>query len=188
MEKERFESLANKYSPLIKNLIDSNVRFYSFNQTIKWQFGYDDDISIVAVCNKETNIITINIKAVENADIKQNIKEIEYYLLHEIRHIFQHLMIADYNSGIQTPIPFEIIKNWIDEEAHYIKALDKNGIENPGYALQDIEKDAYAFSYAVMKYKYGEVNVYIPEIYGKEFNDIVDEWLTTFKEEKIPKK
>lgn len=38
--------------------------------------------------------------------------------------------------------------------------------------------DAYAYSYAVMKYKYGEVEyLYIPQTYqNDEFDEIVNEW------------
>lgn len=186
MNKAEFRSLNSKYSPLIKDMIDKNVPFYRFNKKIIWQFDYDEDYSIIATCSKKTNIISINLKAVVKADDDNNLKEIEYFLLHEIRHIFQHDMIEDFNKGIKTPIPSETIEKWINEEKNYIKALDENGNENPGYFAQDIEMDAYAFSYAVMKYKYGEAKIYIPPMYGEDFFEIVNEWLKTFEEEKIP--
>ena len=41
--------------------------------------------------------------------------------------------------------------------------------------------DAYAFSFAVMKYKYGDVsNLFIPSSYGSEFYDIVNKWIELF--------
>jgi len=45
---------------------------------------------------------------------------------------------------------------------------------NDDYFKQDIEMDAYAFALAVMQYKYGTIDLYIPPIYGKEFYEIVD--------------
>ncbi len=45
--------------------------------------------------------------------------------------------------------------------------------------------DAFAYSYAVMKYKYGEVKyLYLPEVYhNDEFDKIVNEWQVAFKNE-----
>ena len=50
MKKEEFELQCKSFTPIIKELIDSNVRFYRYNETIKWKFGYDEDASIMAVC------------------------------------------------------------------------------------------------------------------------------------------
>ena len=45
--------------------------------------------------------------------------------------------------------------------------------------------DAFAYAYAVMKYKYGEVKyLYIPKTYrNDEFDKIVNEWQIAFKKE-----
>ena len=65
--------------------------------------------------------------------------------------------------------------------------LDKDGNENAEYFAQDMELDAFAYSYAVMKYKYGEVEyLYIPKAYrNEEFDKIVAKWQETFKDENL---
>ena len=186
MKKEEFELLCKSYSPHIKRIIETNAKFYRYSETIKWGFGYDEDESIMAVCNRETNIITVNLKSVMISYNRDELRTVEYYLLHEIRHAFQHLIIKDYQAGIEIPIDEDIVEKWIFEGEHYIKSLDENGKENVNYFLQDSELDAYAFSLAVMKYKYKDVsNLYIPDIYGTDFYSIVDSWIETFKEESL---
>lgn len=134
-----------------------------------------------------SNIISINILFVDHCVENNELYDLEYFLLHEIRHVFQHLDILDYQEGRKYCCSKDLIEKWIYEEKNYIKALDENGLENEGYPLQDIEKDAYAFSYAVMKHKYGEDTVsklYLPSVYGKDFFILVNEWVKQFREEK----
>lgn len=71
------------------------------------------------------------------------------------------------------------------EAQGYVTALNKEGKENTGYFLQDMEMDAFAYAYAVMTYKYGEVKyLYVPKAYrNNEFNKIVNEWQVAFKNE-----
>lgn len=45
LDKETFECLQKIYSPVISSIINSNKRFYRTNQTIKWQFGYDEKVA-----------------------------------------------------------------------------------------------------------------------------------------------
>lgn len=110
---------------------------------------------------------------------------IEYFLLHEIRHIYQHLEIEDYRTDPSKCNSVELAREWSEEENNYVMALDKDGNENAEYFAQDMEMDAFAYSYAVMKYKYGEVEyLYIPKAYiNEEFDKIVAEWQETFKNE-----
>ena len=183
ISKEKISSLSKKYEPLVANIINSNSRFYYFNEPIRWCFGYDEEAAIVATCNKNTNVITINLKSFEISLKKDNLKTIEYFLLHEIRHIYQHLVIASYEKERKEYIPKEIILKWIFESKNYIKSLTEDGKENPKYFLQDSEMDAYAFSFAVMKYKYNfsEIrHLYVPSMYGNEFRKLVQEWIETF--------
>ena len=53
------------------------------------------------------------------------------------------------------------------------------------YFAQDMEMDAFAYSYAVMMYKYGEVKyLYVPKAYhNNKFDRIVNEWQVAFKNE-----
>lgn len=184
MNKEDFKLQCKAFKPLIENIIKENVKYYGFNDPIKWTFDYCNDAAIMAVCSRTTNIISINIKSVMISYRLDNLKTVEYYVLHEIRHVFQHLIISDYQKGEEIPINREIVEKWIYEGEHYIKSLDEYGNENDEYFLQDSEMDAYAFSYAVMKYKYTWVSdLYVPIIYGKDFYDIVDAWLDAFKKD-----
>lgn len=180
-----FDLLCKEYAPIIKDLINKNVAFYRFKETIKWCFGLDEDISIVGSCNRKTDVITINLNAVIKAYIDKDLKTIEYFLLHEIRHVYQHLIIKDYESGLDIPIDKSIVEKWIYEGKNYTSAKDKEGNINTNYFLQDSEMDAYAFTYSVMKYKYGNIDVYIPPMYGSEFYSIVDEWIKAFKKENL---
>ena len=56
-----------------------------------------------------------------------------------------------------------------------------------GYGLdEDSEMDAFAFSLAVMKYKYKDVStLFVPKCYGAEFFEIVDSWINTFEKEQV---
>lgn len=185
ISRELFESLCGEYSALINDIINSNVKFYRTGQTIKWKFGYDDEDAIFGACDKHTGEITVNIASVDHLLQINEPLTIEYFLLHEIRHIYQHLEIVDYQTDPSKCNNAELAKKWAEEENNYVTALDKDGNENAGYFVQDIEMDAFAYSYAVMKYKYGEIRyLYIPEKYAnEEFDRIVTKWLETFKNE-----
>lgn len=185
IEKELFELLRQQYSQVISNIINSDVRFYRTNQTIQWGFGYDERVAIFAWCDRKTNIVTVNIAAVDFALQQNEPLDIEYFLLHEIRHIYQHLEIEDYRNDPTKCNNAELAKKWSEEEDNYVTALNKESKENTDYFLQDMEMDAYAYAYAVMKYKYGEVKyLYLPEVYhNDEFDKIVNEWQVAFKNE-----
>ncbi|MDY3903817.1 MAG: hypothetical protein SO007_01320 [Candidatus Enteromonas sp.] len=186
MEKEEFGRLRKKYEPIITGIIRSNSCFYRSNKMITWRFGYDDNEAIIATYDRANDLISVNMKSFIRAYSENDLKTVEYFLLHEIRHLFQKELIVDYRNGKEGPICKEIIEKWIYESEHYIKASDSEGNENPNYFLQDLEMDAYAFSYAVMKYKYGDLNLYTPPIYGDKFNNIVNDWIASFKEEGLP--
>ena len=70
----------------------------------------------------------------------------------------------------------------------YIQSLDENGNENIEYFKQDCELDAYAFSYALMHYKYEgkyDALLYLPDIYHNqmkdEFKRAFEEFVDSFK-------
>lgn len=180
------EKTINKYSKIIAKFIIDNVRFFRFSETIKWQFVKNPDISIIASVNRSTNVISVNYNSVDYAYKTNDLMTIEYFLLHEIRHVFQHLIISDYKNKQPVSIPIEIVEKWVFEMNHYVKAVDNKGNENKGYFEQDCEMDAYAFSYAVMKYKYENVSsLYLPPTFGDEFYEIVNLFIETFKNEKL---
>lgn len=187
MDKVIFENLQKCYSPIISNIINSNIKFYRTNQTIRWQFGFDERVAIFACCDRKTNTVTVNIAAVDFSFQRKEPLHIEYFLLHEIRHIYQHLEIKEYKENPSKCNNQMLAEKWANEEANYIGAIDKNGFENKEYFKQDMEMDAFAYAYAVMKYKYGEVPyLYVPKAYeNDEFYGIVDEWIDTFERERL---
>ena len=189
MKKEEFEALLDEWSgkltPIITKMFNDNREFFCFSETVKWAYGYDDDTSIMATCNRNTNVISFNLCALIHSWKNGDMKTVEYFLLHETRHVFQRLIVADYKNGLEIPISEEIVKKWIFEGEHYVKSLNEEGEENKEYFEQDSEMDAYAFSLAVMKYKYKNVEgLYVPPCYDKEFYKIVEEFIQSFGEGK----
>ena len=158
----------------MKWAFESNQIYTNINIPIKWCFGYDDNPKITAVVNRKTNTISVNILFVDEAYTYNRIYEIEYFLLHEMGHIYQHLQIEKYkNKGITVVDP-KYVELWTKEGNDYIKSLDKDGNENIEYFKQDCELDAYAFSFAVMHLKYKGIydsKLLIPEIYKKELKE-----------------
>lgn len=188
MDDNELELLSKAYGPIINRIIEDDVKFFMFQKTIKWSFNYGDESAVIAAVGKD-NIIKINLFSVMNYYMSGDLYTVEYYLLHEIRHIFQHLIIDDYNNKKKVPFCSDLIEQWKyeDNSENYIPALDKDGNEDEGYFKQDIEIDAYAFSLAVMKYKYGDKvsHLYVPKQFGEDFWKIVTNWIDYFTEEKF---
>lgn len=188
MDDNELELLSKAYGPIINRIIEDDVKFFMFQKTIKWSFNYVDESAVIAAVGKD-NIIKINLFSVMNYYMSGDLYTVEYYLLHEIRHIFQHLIIDDYNNKKKVPFCSDLIEQWKyeDNSENYIPALDKDGNEDEGYFKQDIEIDAYAFSLAVMKYKYGDKvsHLYVPKQFGEDFWKIVTNWIDYFTEEKF---
>lgn len=189
MNENELKILSKSYAPIIKSLIEKDAKFFMFKETIKWGFNYGEESEVIAAVGND-NIVHINLFSVMNYYLSGDLYTIEYFLLHEIRHIFQHLIIEDYRNGKEVSFDSELVEQWIfeDNKENYIKALDENGHENDGYFKQDIEIDAYAFSLSVMKYKYDEKlirHLYVPHQFGDTFWNIVNDWIRYFKEEKL---
>ena len=87
----------------------------------------------------------------------------------------------DYVVNLDTEVTDQMVKPFADG----VTALDERDQENAGYFNQDMELDAFAYSYAVMKYKYGTIPyLYIPQAYQNDtFDAIVNDWVNTFLEE-----
>ena len=183
IDKSELELLSESYTPIINDLIEKNKNYYLFKEKIRWAFNFGNESEVMTAVTKD-NIIKINIFSVMRCYFAKDLYTIEYYLLHEIRHIYQHLVIDDFNQKLEIPVDSELVKQWIYEENNYIPAIDKNGKENEGYFKQDIEYDAYAYSYALMKFKYGDNNIshlYVPEQYNSDFYNIVNGWIKCFE-------
>lgn len=146
MDKKPFEALMGRYSPLIKWIIESNKIYTNIDRPIRWVCSWDDDISITGGVDRKTNVLSVNLVFVNEAYKNNRVYEIEYFLLHEMRHVYQRLQIEYSDTGDAT-VDEHYIKLWKEEGENYIKALDENGNEVPDYFKQDCELDAYAFSY-----------------------------------------
>lgn len=186
MDNKTFQELQNYYAPIISHIIESNFRFYRFNKTINWQFFYDERVAIFGQYNHKSDMLSINICSVAFSFDRNEPLHIEHFLLHEIRHAFQFAEIADFKAGEETCVDPELVKKWISENENYSAALNADGSENPAYFKQDMEFDAYAFAYAVMKYKYGSIPyLYKSTQYGDEFDKTVENWCRTFQAEQL---
>lgn len=138
----------------------------------------------MATCDRNNNLIKINLFSVIKAYKEKLLIIVEYFVVHEIRHIFQNIKIKEHKAGICNDINSNLVEKWIYENEHYEKVLDINNNENPKYFMQNCFIDAYAFSYALMKHKYKDVScLYVPQYYGAEFCNIVNYWLEYFKNE-----
>lgn len=180
IKKENFVKYNQIYAPIISKLFVEDACFFSLflNKTIKWGFVSNKDLQITASCSKSDDTISINLDAVVESDKTDHLMTIEYYLLHEIRHIYQHIKIRELDAGVLKKEDKERVKRWKSETNNYYRAVDNGGTYHlEEYFQQDIEIDAYAFSYAVMKYKYGNVDfLYIPERNTDEFWRQVGLW------------
>ena len=91
-----------------------------------------------------------------------------------------------YNYNPQFCENAELAKQWIEGMQNYIPPEDKNGKKNIGYYTQEVEADAYVFAYAVIKYKYGDIEELIPkELNNEEFFERVDKQIKVFKKKGI---
>lgn len=188
IKEEFFNELRKKYSPLVKNLIESNYEYIGISEPIKFGFVWDDTISITGATNRETNLISVNLAYVDEACSTNKPYDVEHFLIHEMRHVFQHIQIRDYKEGKETVVDPKLIELWVKETENYITSVNKEGEVNVGYFKQATEMDAYAFSFAVMHHKYQgkyDHQLYTPPIYEGElkerYDSIVDGFLKSFE-------
>ena len=184
MNKDRFNELSIKYSSVIEEIIKSNILYAGINRTIRWCFFEGSGPEITATVDRKTNLLSVNIVFIDIEYNENRLYVIEYFLLHEMRHIYQNLQIELFKNNEHTIDP-KFIELWIKEGQNYIKSLDENGKENIEYFKQDCELDAYAFSYAVMHHKYHglyDSKLYMQEIYKNELKDNFDSAVKDFLE------
>lgn len=186
MDNQLFKALSIRYAPIITNIINENVKFFRFSEPIKWRFGFNERIAIFASCDRKTKTLTINIASVDYALKINEPIQIEYFLLHEIRHIYQYIEIDDYMNNSPACNNPELAQKWANEVEQYTPAVNKEGNENPEYYKQDLEFDAFAFAFAVIKYKYKEIPyIQKPTKYGDEFDKTVEDGYQTFQSEEL---
>lgn len=174
------EQLKSKYEPIIQQIIDNNSIFFRFEAPVRWEFFEDQNIAITA--RVDNYALKINIRSIIFAyEVKNEPLQIEYFILHEIRHLYQRLAILSYKKQ-STPINHQI-ERWKVEFENYLPPQ----INTAEYYKQMIEFDAFAFSYSVMLFKYGPVPYIQPpqfyiENYPDEFKFAIDKYLQNFKE------
>lgn len=103
MDKNEIELSSTLYGKIVKDLIEKNAKYFMFKQTIKGSFNYGKESSIIAAVGKD-NVIHINLFSVVDCYLKRNLYTVEYFLLHEIRHIFQNLIVDEYKGGKEVAI------------------------------------------------------------------------------------
>lgn len=156
MENEDF--LKGKYRENIQHIIDKNKRFYGNIGDIKWDY-YSKDNKYEYAYNKNKKVY-INIVAVHNAVKTNNTMYIEYFIIHEIRHIYQYYCIDLYNRDFSKCPNSNHAKMWKDNYDNY-----KNYDNQEEYYNQIVEFDAFVFAMAVIQYVYREKNYVVPPKY-----------------------
>ena len=176
-------------SYIIESIFKDNYPFYSlfYTENIKWQIYEDKNVDIIAtVSSRKGNILSINMNSIMDAQNYGDYKGIEYYILHEIRHLYQNEQIKKYKNKEYIDLDEDMVKNWILEKKIKHTRINPDGTINDDFYLQDKEKDAYAFAYAVMKYRYEDnFDPYIPDVYKKPFLLLVKKWIDIFKKEDL---
>ena len=128
--------------------------------------------------------MSANVVFVDEAYQENRIFNIEYFLLHEMRHIYQNIQVEKFKTN-RNIISDSYILKWIKENKNYIKALDESGNENLDYFKQDCELDDYAFAYSVMNQKcFGRYNknLFVQDIYQYELKEVFDSAVQEFTE------
>lgn len=177
-----YKTLENKFKPVIQHIIDDNKKFYGFNSPIYWNFFVDNDICLVATTTSKLEL-KINIVSVEFAYKNNEPLMVEFFILHEIRHIYQKYFTNLLNTN-KCP-DTKLAKIYKYEFANYCNIYQNREC----YYRQQIEFEAFTFSYSVIKYKYGEVNyIHYPSFYDEQNVDIekyINNWLQIFKDQNL---
>ena len=177
-----YKALEEKYKPIIQKIIDDNKKFYGFNDKIIWNFFVNDDIGLIATNNLKLEL-KINIVAVDFYYKKNEPLTIDLFILHEIRHIYQRFYIQLLNT--ENYVNIELAKKYKYEFDNYCNIYQNR----EKYYLQQIEFEAFMFSYSVMKYKYGNVDyIHYPAFYDEQEIDVekhINQWLQIFKNQNL---
>lgn len=176
---QNFDILKSQYTPTVQRIIDENKKFYNIDGNIEWEFFENEDTAIFAY-HKGLKMY-LNIRSVIRSFANEQPKLVEYFIIHEIRHILQHIIIANDSNNANSPL-FEFARQCDYEFKHYINMKDNLY----AYYDQEVEYDAYTYAYAVILYKYGKLD-YIdkPSFYGDEFCDRVHRWVENFKSKNL---
>ena len=180
-DNQSVEMLMYQYTPVIDFIIVSNERFYGITDPIKWKFTFNESLALAAHYEKNEKGIVINIAFVDFAFFQREPYQVEFFILHEIRHWYQDSEMDKYKTDptkCDNPV---LAEQWLKETDNYVKP--SVGEKNANYYAQDMEEDAYAFAYAVVSYKYGKgLPHLVPRAYENEaFFKRVDTLIEQFK-------
>ncbi len=64
------------------------MKFYRFGKSINWQFFYNERVAIFGRYDNKMDVLSINICSVAFSFERNEPLHIEYFILHEIRHVF----------------------------------------------------------------------------------------------------
>ena len=174
----KYDNQMEKYTPIIQNIINENRKFYGFNDEIKWEFFFDENVDLIATATKNLKL-KININSVEFAYKNNEPLVIEQFILHEIRHIWQRLFVQ--SSRLGYCCNEKLAAQYEFEFNNYCNIYQDKEI----YYNQQIEFEAFIFSYSVMRYKYGNISyITYPKFYDEKninIQNYVDKWINSFE-------
>lgn len=95
MLQEEFKKVYDKYNkifaPMISKMIQDNYKYFQISEIIRWGFRYHNDLAIMGTCDRKNNVIHLNIFSVKKAYEDNNLMDVEYFIIHEARHVFQNI-------------------------------------------------------------------------------------------------
>jgi hypothetical protein len=167
-----YSILKEQYKEKIQKIIDDNQKFSIVNGKINWFYFEDENDANVAYSNRNCELY-VNICSIDSAYNKRNEPlMIEFFILHEIRHIERRTFV---NSMLQgNCLDSDGLKRAIRYKYEFDNYCSPS-LNKDVYYQQFIECDAFAFSYSVMKYKYGEQlpdYIFYPKFYDENQIDI----------------
>lgn len=180
---QRIGMLMYQYTPVIDFIIDSNKRFYSIQDPIKWRFFFNENPAVTAFYNNAEKRVSINVVFVDWAFSQREPYQIEFFILHELRHWYQYSEMEKCKTDPSMCENPTLTEKWVKESANYVPPLNCEDKKNADYYRQDMETDAFVFSYAVVSYKYGKgLPHLVPHAYENEaFFKRVDALIEQFK-------
>ena len=153
---QKIEMLVYQYTPFVDYIVFSSKRFLRISDPIKWKFFFNERTSLTAKYDKTEKGIMINIGFVDFAFEQREPYQVEFFILHELRHWYQYSEMEKYKTDPTTCDNPPLVEKWLKESAKYIPPSVGGDKNNADYYSQDMETDAFAFAYAVVSYKYGK--------------------------------
>lgn len=93
--------------------------------------------------------------------------DIRFFVIHELRHVYQHMQIEKLKAGEQVTEDIDVIKRWDDEFEHYI--LNRGDPESrKANLMQEVEMDANGYAMAVLRSLHYTEQYYSPIVRMEE--------------------